>query len=495
MVGLAGERDGRDDRWTVLAILAAGLLARAAAFSPYAINHPDEAIQYLEQAHRLTFGSGVMPWEYRLGMRSWLVPLLLAGPMWLGDRIAPASLLYVILPRLLCAAIALAPLWAAYRIGRQLSRRHALVALAVLTLWPESVYFSVHVLTETLSVAMFLPAAALLTGERTRGRVVAAGALLGLAVIFRFHYAPAAAVLVAFGLRRRWREWRWLALGAVAPTLASGAIDLAMGQWPFAWMVNNLRYNIVEHRAASFGEFGPQAYLQMLWASWSIALAPIVWLAWYGARRFPALGWATVANLAVHLLIGHKEYRFILLSVQLAMLLAAIGTVEVVDALPPDATGWRSRSRVLLAALLAWGVVATVFATSDLADPGWRRYAAAYRLAREAHLRGACGMAIFAGHTWPPEGQTFLHGPTPVYYFNGPTPHREAQLVAGAASAFNAAVAPPGRASVPAAYRQVACLGDPAPERLCLAMRPGACTASAAANRQLMQRVMTINGY
>jgi len=43
--------------------------------------YPDEVMQYLEQAHRLVFGAGMVPWEYEHGVRSWVVPLVLAGPL------------------------------------------------------------------------------------------------------------------------------------------------------------------------------------------------------------------------------------------------------------------------------------------------------------------------------------------------------------------------------------------------------------------------------
>ena len=87
-------REGRLHYALIATILLVAVVLRILAFSPYAIHHPDEAVQYLEQAHRLAFGSGLVPWEYRFGMRSWLLPVLLAGPMALGEVIAPGSLLY-----------------------------------------------------------------------------------------------------------------------------------------------------------------------------------------------------------------------------------------------------------------------------------------------------------------------------------------------------------------------------------------------------------------
>ena len=41
----------------------------------------DETIQYFEQGHRLAFGSGIVPWEFDDGIRSWLLPGLIALAM------------------------------------------------------------------------------------------------------------------------------------------------------------------------------------------------------------------------------------------------------------------------------------------------------------------------------------------------------------------------------------------------------------------------------
>ena len=41
-------------------------------------SHPDEIYQTQEQAHRLVYGYGIVPWEFRDGVRSWILPGLLA---------------------------------------------------------------------------------------------------------------------------------------------------------------------------------------------------------------------------------------------------------------------------------------------------------------------------------------------------------------------------------------------------------------------------------
>jgi hypothetical protein len=42
---------------------------------------PDEIFQATEQAHRLVYGTGLVPWEFQLGIRSWLLPGIIAGLM------------------------------------------------------------------------------------------------------------------------------------------------------------------------------------------------------------------------------------------------------------------------------------------------------------------------------------------------------------------------------------------------------------------------------
>src|SRR3546814_10581353 len=63
----------------VAGIMVLGIVLRIAATWPLSMHHPDEVIQYLEQAHRLVFGYGVIPWDYRFGIRLLLLPFLLAS--------------------------------------------------------------------------------------------------------------------------------------------------------------------------------------------------------------------------------------------------------------------------------------------------------------------------------------------------------------------------------------------------------------------------------
>src|SRR3546814_8294917 len=86
-----------------------------------------------------------------------------------------------------------------------------------------------------------------------------------------------------------------------------------MGASPFAVMVESFRMNITENLAADFGVSGPLAYFGQMLSYWQLAAIPLLMLV-RSVKPYQPLFWAAVVNLGVHMLIGHKEYRFIFLS-------------------------------------------------------------------------------------------------------------------------------------------------------------------------------------
>ena len=74
--------------WLILLVAVA---LRLSAVTLYGTHHPDEAFQYLEQGHRLVFDYGLVPWEFRYFIRSWLIPLMLSVPMALGEAVQPGG--------------------------------------------------------------------------------------------------------------------------------------------------------------------------------------------------------------------------------------------------------------------------------------------------------------------------------------------------------------------------------------------------------------------
>src|SRR5207247_974229 len=101
-------------------------------------------------------------------------------------------------------------------------------------------------------------------------------------------------------------------------------------------------------------------YLYSFWLMWSVAIVLLLFAIWQGWRHAPLLLATAVANIAFHSVIGHKEYRFIFLSVALFIIIAALGAADWVQwlrtkpawrrwALPPVAGGWALISGALAA--------------------------------------------------------------------------------------------------------------------------------------------------
>jgi hypothetical protein len=140
----------------------------------------------------------------------------MAGPVGLGDWIAPGGTGAFVVPRLAAALASLSIVASAWFFGARVSRTHAIVAAFAAAIWFEFVAFAPHTLSEPLATAVILPAAVLLTRSSLSPRSLAfGGALLALAFVLRFQYAPAIAVLALGACWRRWRDLVPLTAGGV----------------------------------------------------------------------------------------------------------------------------------------------------------------------------------------------------------------------------------------------------------------------------------------
>lgn len=488
-MGQIGDREvrgqPRDAAWSLAAALLtlAALALRIRGFSLYDIGYSDELLQYLEQANRLVTGHGVVPWESRVGLRNGLIPQLLALPVWLGHWLAPATLLPVALARATFLALTLLALPGAWRIGMLHSRSAALTALAVAALWWESVLFSQFMLAESLGTAlMLLGTAPLLDRQASPRSLIAAGFLIGLAVLVRMQFAVFAAVLVLTALRLDRQRWMPVIAGGLIAALLGTISDLAMGATPFGWVFVGLRINVGEGVAARFGTSGPFAYLGMLNQHlWPIFVPVLVSAVLSGPRHRPLL-LATLANLLAHSLIAHKEYRFVWLTTLTLLLLAAVALVRLSDRLArdrehPPGTGLRGALALccivaLLSGLSAWMTGGAI---------AWRGGGAIPRLAGAATADGnICGVAIayeFKSHVVPallPHPQPH---PVPLMLAPEGVLDGKAPLSPRLAAAANALVLN-ADTPVPAGYAKRACL-PLAGDSPCLYIRPGTCTPDA----------------
>ena len=463
----------RDARRWFWALLALAIALRIFTFDAYSAHHQDETIQYLEQAHRIVFGYGFVPWEYRYFIRSWLIPLLLVPPMQLGEWLNPSGTLYLVLPRAMIAAVNFIPVIAAWFIGKRISTTHAVVGMAVMALWVECVLFSVQTLSESLAVACFFAAVALLRREARFGAIAAAGALMALAGLFRFQFGPAIALYALLTAGNDRRMWGALLLGGLPVVAGGGLLDLAMGLRPYEWILNNYHANIAQGRMKEIGGVETWYYVKAIPHYWKWAVVPILVFLAHGWRRNPALLAAALLNIAVHQFVGHKEYRYLWLSIDVLLLLASFGSIDFLAraSLPKWASLFAKNPVATTVGF--WAILSLSLALTATYRTDWREDGAPSRLAALT-LRDprVCGLAVPMG-PYARFGYALLHQPRPIFLIGiGKPPSRKdpAQASAG----FNALLAWESE-PVPQGFPiKGDCMGEGS-DRLCAYRRPGGC--------------------
>lgn len=422
-----------------LAACAAPLLW--AAWSEHGAFWPDEVLQTLEQGHRAAFGYGLVPWEFRDGARSWLVPGAIAVVMKVGAACGVESGLG--LARLVKACFALGTIaggWATMRLAERFGGLLAAAfAGALYASCPLVVYFGSRCLTDTASIPL-VAFGALLAASPAQARLlyarrVAAGVLFGLATIVRPQNGILGAVaLGVLVVARSWTGSRAFVIGGAAALVAGGLLDWATWGAPFHSLVVNVRYNLVEGKASSYGTEPALYYANVLYtaAGWPMILVALGAIA--SVPRAPSLVAAVVVFGGAHVIVPHKELRFLLPIVPLALAASAIGIAGVLGRVDRLARANGAASWVLVGSLaiavVAMGAVKlskATFASMGYLEKGdlaaWHHDEVPTLLfSRVGRRPDVCGV-IYAsrwggwGHTG---GFSYLHRDVPFFRTDSP---------------------------------------------------------------------------
>jgi GPI mannosyltransferase 3 len=386
----------------------------------------DETYKSLEQAHRLVFGYGIVPWEFTDGANNWAWPAVLAGIFKFASVVGlshPSE--YIGLARVVLAAAGVATAFASFRLARSYgaSTFTASAGAALFALAAPAIYFAPRALSETASTLPVALGLALALQPRARPRQVCAGAsLLGLAVMLRFLNAFFAVALVVMLIARRDRRAAVTAgTTLLVWALAFGMLDwLTWGGW-FHSAITYLRFNLVEGRASGWGTSPFGYYWDVLLGSFGAPAAILlVALCLLSVRRAPGLFLTAAIFVLAHSYVPHKEGRFLLPVLAVLCSLAAIGLEEL-----GRLTG-RFTRRAAMAAILVTITFSTVhlpdLTYADVGQSGfppalsaYGRGAEATRLLLKAHsVPDLCGLRI-EGITWVfTGGYTWLHRQVPL---------------------------------------------------------------------------------
>jgi phosphatidylinositol glycan class B len=460
-----------------LLLLAIVLRLMPVIFSP-SINWWDEVFQSTEQAHRLIYGYGLVPWEFQLHARSWLLPGAIAGLIELARIVGDGPDYYLPVIAVTRAALAAAPVYCAFQWGRRkFGLTGAFVTATVVAVAPELVYFGGRSLSEVVAAHLLVVGLYLIEPGYpvdSRRRLMAAGALFGLVCLLRVQLAPAVAIMALWPSEAAWRT-------RLPPLIAGGLIALGFGAaldwvtlgYPFASIWRYVVYNIFYDVSSGFGTEPWNFYLLGEIGLWGAAIAVVIVAVGVGAWRMPALFAGTVAIIAVHSAIAHKEYRFIYPAIALISILAGLGLAQL------GAAGerWlRSRGLTnipapLIGALIVgyWACIgATVWTGATMTALRHRAHDNLMAAAFVAHMPTICGVGLYGeqGRDWARYGgYTLLHRPVPLFW---PEDERELRSQSAGFDVLLFTAAPPSALG----FETARCFG-----KTCIARRPGQCVA------------------
>jgi hypothetical protein len=300
------------NRWRLVAILILAFAIRAAlALLSDSFNHPDENFQIMEQAHRLVFGYGIIPWEYRLAARSWLVPGFMALFLY------PFKLLglddpniYIPGVKILFSILSLTIVWAAYRIGKELlSEKAGLVAAFVCAVWYEIIYFSIRPLSEVWATVFFLAALALSFSNKKREIIWSAIFTIMVAAI-RINYLPIAAILgiISF-IRLNPTSRRYYLASSIATMIMIGVFEYFTLGKPFISYYHFLDIDRSFFMSGAVGSTFSFAYLlKLAQASYYIYwVIPVLGLIFF--RHTKLLMVLIAVALLTHILIPARDFQ------------------------------------------------------------------------------------------------------------------------------------------------------------------------------------------
>jgi len=452
----------------LLAVLALALFLRLMVFhSSPSIYWADEIFQTQEPAHRLAYGPGIVTWEYRLGLRSWVLPVIIAGIMKSSAWIGPGSSGYVFATALFFALISLSVVWFAFSwCYKYFGIQYAVLAAFSTAIWFELVNFGPRALYELLAGNLFLPAIYLGslpadTRVENKWRFILIGLLLGLTACLRIQYAPAVLLAGLWIMSRNWKaRWLPIAAGVIAVVTVFGIVDAITWSFPFYSFWAYFRENIVNHKAADFGILPWYYYFVSLF----VHTGPLALFALIGVRRSPILGWISLAILLPHSMIAHKEFRYIYPVLPILLILSVIGQIDFLQFVERKMQ-WRPSPEHNF--LIAAGVVLTCSLAFASQFPRWQKARGSLRAFSLLSVdRDACGLGILNVDWWDTGGYTYLHRPIPIFFL--PSSDDAASI----SQSFNRLVTPQSNALPLPGYQVSSCQ-----DRICVYRRDGPCQA------------------
>lgn len=323
----------------------------------------DELIQYIEQPYRVLNGLPPSAWEFQAGTRNWTMPGLVLGLLWLADLVGIENPLVILVLLRLVTKVAF--LGALARLAASsctpASRWTELLPAGLVGLCPILLLATNHTLSEVWSLIPLVWGWAewqvALQGQPRRAAY--AGVAVGLAVLVRLQTVVLLPLLILL-------SW-WPQRQSAGPRpLWQGGVALALTLLAGAWLdgvtYGSFGHSLVANLSAHLGD-GGRLLAVMGTSPWhfyvtrTLSLAPGatvvlsgLWVVGALRNRRSPLVWSVLLYVVVHSTIPHKELRFLLPALPLALLTAGEGVLWLGGILAQRERRWRPVAAALLVA-------------------------------------------------------------------------------------------------------------------------------------------------
>jgi GPI mannosyltransferase 3 len=438
------------------------------------INHADEVFQTVEQAHRLVYGTGSVPWEFVYGTRSWVLPGAIAGLMAVSSAFGNGPDYYMPMIELALAALGAASALCAFLWGRRFfGIAGGVVAGALTAVWIDAVYFGPRALSDAVGAHILVIAlyASTPSGQVvvTRRRAIAAGALLALAGSLRIQLLPAIGVVALWQIFTTFRCQAVAFVGSgLLTAVLYGAVDGLTWSYPFEALSRNIVANLYYDVQADFGVMPWYWYLSTLLEYWTGMSTVMLGLCLIGAVRLPQPFVAALLIGATLSILGHKELRFIYPAILLGIIVSGVGLAQLVSWIGEalENRGWTRRR----AAIATCGSALALMVLAQLAlATGSRPYNTLWTSGRGmvmaahyvARMKSVCGIGVL-DNAWG--SYAWFHHAVPLYW--APSDNR----LDPDSVAFNTIVYDKGK-PIGAGYVTSVCF-----DQSCVAQREGNCS-------------------
>ena len=291
------------------------------------IHHPDEIFQYLEQAHRVTFGYGYIPWEYRFGTRSWILPGFISIFLH-GFKILKIDepLLYINFIKILFCFISTTLVYSTYIATRELaSEKAGIIAAIFVCFWYELVFFAHKPNPEALATYLFMGALAIAVKKSDNCKPLLFGFCCAFVIIFRLQYIIPVSFLILY-ISFIWRKKDKLisALIIFILLVAAGYFDYLTWGGFFISYFNNFLFNSSYGVASIFGTAPFYYYFNsIVISSMGIFFITALTSLFFWRKTWIILICSSFVIIS-HSVIAHKEHRFIFIAIPLSLILMAI---------------------------------------------------------------------------------------------------------------------------------------------------------------------------